>query len=79
MYGYGALYYQSGKLAYEGEWIDDHFQGSGKLYNENPFQLDEPFDFHNFDLIDEYWVYYEGKTQLIQDNSLRISNMDKEK
>jgi antitoxin component YwqK of YwqJK toxin-antitoxin module len=45
MDGYGKLYYQSGKIAYEGNWADDQFQGlgkifcyykTGKLYNEQP-------------------------------------------
>ncbi len=36
MDGYGLLYYQSGKLAYEGFWKSDQFQGKGKLYNETP-------------------------------------------
>jgi hypothetical protein len=41
MDGYGKLYYQSGKIAYEGSWNEDQFQGFGtnfiinlgKLYN----------------------------------------------
>lgn len=33
MEGKGTLYYQSGKVAYEGNWIDDKFHGKGKLYN----------------------------------------------
>jgi hypothetical protein len=32
MDGYGKLYYQSGKIAYEGNWHDDQFQGFGKKY-----------------------------------------------
>lgn len=59
MDGYGKLYYQSGKIAYEGNWSEDQFQGFGmcllilgKLYNEDPDQLQEPFDYENFDLID---------------------------
>lgn len=31
MDGFGKLYYQSGKIAYEGNWTDDQFQGFGKL------------------------------------------------
>lgn len=34
MNGYGKLYYQSGKLAYEGNWTDDQFSGKGILYND---------------------------------------------
>jgi hypothetical protein len=33
MNGFGKLYYQSDKLAYEGEWLNDQFHGKGKLYN----------------------------------------------
>lgn len=29
MDGYGKLYYQSGKIAYEGNWSEDQFQGFG--------------------------------------------------
>jgi hypothetical protein len=32
----------------------------GKLYNEECDELQEPFDYGNFDMIDEYWVFYEG-------------------
>ena len=30
MDGFGKLYYQSGKIAYEGNWAEDQFQGFGK-------------------------------------------------
>jgi hypothetical protein len=36
MNGYGILYYQSGALAYEGNWKSDQFSGHGKLNNEIP-------------------------------------------
>lgn len=36
MQGKGKLFYQSGKLAYEGEWYSDQFSGKGTLYNEYP-------------------------------------------
>ena len=32
----GTLYYASAKPAYEGQWIDDKFEGEGTLYNEFP-------------------------------------------
>jgi hypothetical protein len=60
MEGYGTLYYQSDRIAYEGNWLADKFQGFGKLYNEFPAPLDEGFDCTDFDAIDEYWAYYEG-------------------
>lgn len=37
----------------------------GKLYNQQPDVLNEPFDCENFDLIDQFWVHYEGN--FIQD------------
>jgi hypothetical protein len=33
MNGKGMLYYQSGILAYDGQWQDDQFEGRGKLFN----------------------------------------------
>lgn len=60
MNGFGKLYYQSGKLAYEGYWKNDLFEGQGKLYNEKPKKLDDKFDYHNFDGVEEFWESYEG-------------------
>lgn len=39
MHGWGKLYYEGGKLAYEGNWHQDEFHGFGKVYNDNPIQL----------------------------------------
>jgi hypothetical protein len=33
MCGRGKLYYQSGNIAYDGEWKNDQFAGFGVLYN----------------------------------------------
>lgn len=33
MNGYGKLFYQSGRIAYEGYWQNDQFDGKGTLYN----------------------------------------------
>ena len=33
MTGYGKLFYQSGRIAYEGYWENDKFDGKGTLYN----------------------------------------------
>jgi hypothetical protein len=41
MEGRGALYYQSGKIAYEGEWKEDKLQGFGTLYNEHVMALEK--------------------------------------
>lgn len=32
MDGFGKLYYQSGKIAYEGNWTEDQFQGFGIFF-----------------------------------------------
>jgi antitoxin component YwqK of YwqJK toxin-antitoxin module len=53
MDGYGKLYYPNGKLAYEGEWKEDEFHGEGIVYNDNPTNLTEPFDYTDFNKIDE--------------------------
>lgn len=60
MTGHGKLYYQSGKIAYDGLWHADKFTGFGTLYNELPVTLEQPFDYGNLDLIDEYWTRFEG-------------------
>lgn len=31
------------------------------LFNENPVTLYEPFNYENFDLVDEFWVSYDGE------------------
>ena len=60
MHGWGKLFYEGGRLAYEGHWSHDEFHGYGKVYNDNPIPLEGPFDYTNFDLLDDYWIYYEG-------------------
>jgi hypothetical protein len=60
MHGWGKLYYEGGQLAYEGNWAHDEFHGYGKVYNDNPVPLDAKFDYTNFDLLDDYWEFYEG-------------------
>lgn len=45
----GTLFYASGKPAYEGQWVNDKFQGKGTLYNEEPQMLFSDFDFGDFD------------------------------
>ncbi len=36
MNGYGEMYYENGQVAYKGSWKNDHFCGSGKVYNDRP-------------------------------------------
>lgn len=58
MEGVGKLYYQSGKLAYDGMWKNDQFMGKGVLHNQVPDMLNKPFDYNDFDNVDEYWTRY---------------------
>ena len=51
MDGWGKLFYEGGKLAYEGHWKQDEFHGFGKVYNDNPIPLECGFDFTNFDYL----------------------------
>jgi hypothetical protein len=60
MDGFGKLYYPTEKLAYEGYWLNNTFNGEGKIYNEVPAYLDEMFDYKNFDNLLEHWEKYEG-------------------
>ncbi|KRX09751.1 Protein kinase-like domain [Pseudocohnilembus persalinus] len=66
MEGFGILYYPSGNLAYEGQWLDDKFNGKGMVFNENTQEINQDFDFRNFDLLGENWIKYEGN--FIDDN-----------
>ena len=52
------------------------FQGKGRLYNENPTALKQPFDYYNFDQIDEYWEFYEGRQFIIQAIFVMILKME---
>ena len=60
MDGFGKLYYPSEKLAYEGQWVKNTFNGKGSIYNEVPAKLEGQFDYYNFDNLQEHWEKYEG-------------------
>lgn len=49
MNGFGSLYYPSGKLAYQGQWLNNQFHGKGILFNENPTPV--PIDFRDFNSV----------------------------
>lgn len=55
MHGYGKLFYANKKPAYEGQWYFDRFHGKGKVYNDEPIPFDTPFDYTNFDNLEEQW------------------------
>ena len=61
MDGFGKLTYPDGNLAYEGEWKNNAFNGRGKVFNEDPMELSKPFDYHNFDYLQDNWDKYEGE------------------
>ena len=48
MNGFGKLFYESGSLAYEGMWFMDEFHGRGKIFNDEPKMLKQPFNYKNF-------------------------------
>lgn len=60
MQGRGVLYYQSHKIAYEGEWKQDQLHGYGVLYNEHIAVLDTEFDYQHLELIGDSWIKFEG-------------------
>ena len=66
MSGKGVLYYAPNCPAYDGEWLDDQFHGIGTLYNECPVELEGPYDFRDFNEVDDYWIKYEGTRFAIQ-------------
>ena len=41
MDGYGKLYYDNDRIAYEGFWKNDEFSGQGKVYNDKPQDFDD--------------------------------------
>ena len=53
----GTLYYASAKPAYEGQWIDDKFEGEGTLYNEFPQALVGQFDCRDMEEVGEYNIH----------------------
>ncbi|CAD8159648.1 unnamed protein product [Paramecium octaurelia] len=59
MNGYGSLYYPSGKLAYQGCWVNGKFQGKGMLFNENPKDCQD-INYEDFDSISDCWISYSG-------------------
>lgn len=61
MEGFGTLYYPSGAVAYEGQWLDDEFDGLGTVYNDNPVTIKGGFDYTNFTILQEEWLKYEGQ------------------
>ncbi|KAM3146948.1 hypothetical protein pb186bvf_001102 [Paramecium bursaria] len=64
MHGQGTLYYSTGQPAYQGDWFEDQFQGYGTLYNERPMQLEEPFDYKDFDNVEDFWIKYSGNFEV---------------
>jgi antitoxin component YwqK of YwqJK toxin-antitoxin module len=58
MSGFGKLFYPNGKLAYEGEWKNNAFNGKGKIFNEEPTEMQEDFDYRNFDFLKDGWLKY---------------------
>jgi hypothetical protein len=75
MNGRGVLYYQVNKPAYDGMWINGQFHGEGVLYNENPQLLDRPFNFKDFDEVEDYWRKYVGKPILTQASSTSTTSV----
>lgn len=61
MDGKGVLYYPNNSIAYDGEWKEDQLEGIGTLYNEQVVKLNTPFDYKNWEDVDEYWIKYEGQ------------------
>jgi hypothetical protein len=61
MFGKGVLYYPNNEIAYDGEWRNDQLEGRGTLYNEEVIQLSSPFDYQDWDYVEDYWIKYEGQ------------------
>lgn len=59
--GYGILRNNLGQEIYKGDWQDDQFHGTGTLFNHYSEQLNDKFDYRNFDELQNYWTNYEGE------------------
>lgn len=46
--GFGTYCNSEGLIVYQGEWKDDLFNGRGVLYNSVATELQNEFDFRNF-------------------------------
>ena len=60
MNGYGILYYEDQRIAYEGEWKDDMFSGKGSLYNECVEMVSGEVLEEIKEGFGQVWVRYEG-------------------
>jgi hypothetical protein len=60
MHGKGILFYPNNPIAYDGEWKNDQLSGYGTLFNEQVTQLKAPFDYHDWNDVEDYWLRYEG-------------------
>ena len=58
MCGKGVLYYPNNEIAYDGDWKNDQLEGRGTLYNEEVIQLTAPFDYKDWDDVEDYWIKY---------------------
>ena len=59
MNGFGSFYYPSGKLGYQGFWVDEKYHGKGILFNDNPDTRD--IDFENISNNENNWISYQGE------------------
>ena len=60
MHGYGRLYYENGNIAYEGQFVNDEFEGVGQVYNNQPERLLGSFNYRDFTDLSNKWIYYQG-------------------
>lgn len=58
--GYGVAKNEQGNEIYAGEWENNELSGKGRLQNLSAEQLNQPFDYKNFNSLGNFWVYYEG-------------------
>lgn len=50
----------SGEI-YSGDWVNDTWEGTGRLRNKNVIKLIGTFDYTNFDHLGNYWETYSGQ------------------
>ena len=82
MGGFGVLYYTSGKVAYEGEWKNDAFEGRGAIFNEDVDVINgKEVNYKDFGKSDnaKLWKSYSGDFKKDKKNGVGTLGLEQEK
>jgi len=77
--GYGTLYYPNSEIAYQGNWMNEKFNGEGILNNDTP-EMEPYFEMEDFETLGDSWLRYQGSFERDKKNGhgiLYLANGDK--